>query len=669
LSTAQYTWLAFFIATSVYIAYLLPEQLHWFALVGFSFYYFLYIRFFSTGRINENDLVRQLAQDEQKLSTLNRDENDEVIVGLETKLNSLTGRLEAYVLESALFGALTFSGFLQIMSSELVTFDALEKFVNATFEASRAVIYFDVAGLGAAASSLNNKVSLFCIISVESLLCSVFFLAVIASRLRFSNVADKVRAAINLAKVYNEKEEAFYNEEDFSEKRSTRLVVLNAKVNEQLRETVAAMREVDPIITYMQYFRNAGIVVFLIILLSSTLFITNIVGWAILALLFATLLYFNRESIGRFFNVSYLNLRIKFSQNSSWFLAAALAPFLFASAIRDGLLLSGAHFLVAFGYLTTGLYIFLWLMLAAHVDNEFGEIEVDQERRRRWKVVKGMLAVLILAYTAAMAMKYLHVSGANAMILISLGWMSILLYFVGYYLAKIRWLGIVTGGLLATTTMGILFKSLHLPGANEMLLIAILTQAILTPIVLWQRKKFHILFVKFTTAAFLTGLIALSGIFIRYTVMISHRTWDAEEILEVMHSNLETDFARSLEKSNWYINEYGARPGFENVYAELVRQYRDYCWEKVGRAKTTDSTALNQALVAARQSNKIQSLFRYNFQLIETADIGLEADILLQMRQREEARRSLERILNENPPEEVREIIGRKIKGIDKLGG
>jgi hypothetical protein len=188
------------------------------------------------GRIQENDLVKQLEEKKLNTALLNVDENDEYIVWLETKLNSSTSRLEAYVLESALFGALTFSGFLQIMATDLVSFKDLENFASYIFTTSQAFINLDWNQLEVGVAGLNSKVSLFCLISLESLICSIFFLAVIASRLKLSDIADRVRTSINLAKAYNAKEEAFQEENQADGKLKERLEVLTSKVNEQLHD-------------------------------------------------------------------------------------------------------------------------------------------------------------------------------------------------------------------------------------------------------------------------------------------------------------------------------------------------------------------------------------------------------------------------------------------------
>ncbi|MEJ0031318.1 MAG: hypothetical protein WDO15_13505 [Bacteroidota bacterium] len=146
ISTSQYTWLAFFIGTGVYVSYLLPDHLYTFAFAGLVIYFFILLRFFHVGKIDESSIEQLIGTDDAK-EEYDYDRNDEEIVQLETKLNSFTGRLEAYVLESALFGALTFSGFLQIMASDLVSFTDLENFAGYIFQTSSALMYFDAGSV------------------------------------------------------------------------------------------------------------------------------------------------------------------------------------------------------------------------------------------------------------------------------------------------------------------------------------------------------------------------------------------------------------------------------------------------------------------------------------------------------------------------------------------
>jgi hypothetical protein len=680
-STGQYTALAALLVTSIFISYLMPDRLHVLAIFGLTIYYFIYVRFFHVGRIKENDLVKQLEEKKINTAFLNVDENDEYIVWLETKLNSSTSRLEAYVLESALFGALTFSGFLQIMATDLVSFKDLESFASYIFSSSQALINLDANQLEAGFAGLSSKVSLFCLISLESLICSIFFLAVIASRLRFSDIADKVRTSINLAKAYNAKEEAFLEEKQADGKTKERLEVLTTKVNEQLHSATLVLEEINPVMEYMEYFRNGGILVFLVILISSSLFITGVLAWTFLALVLATYFYFNRVAISNKFKALFLNFRIQFIKMGYWLFGLALLPQILAYTLSIGFHIRTANaLLTALSCLLTGIYVFAWLILAAHVDEQFGEIESvqNQSRQSRWKLVRNIMAVLILLFGFAMTLNALHLEGANEMILVSLSSMAFLMYFVGYYLTKIRWLGIFCGGVISTASVGILFKAMHWNGASVMILVAIYSFLILTPIVLWKRKLFHMLFIRFCVAGFLFGFWYSPFNFqipTRLQLAYEHESMNVGRLLPLCNLDLSDNIRREGEKAldkrirdaDWYIKQYGTRFGFTLVYRALILNYEFFELDVLGKrtaSQKIDSALLPLALKSVQAENKILKLFESDLPDIE--DYEMEGNILIAMGKKDEALAALNRVLFLNIDEPSKTQIRKRIKEISK---
>ncbi|MBI3218544.1 MAG: hypothetical protein HYZ44_03455 [Bacteroidetes bacterium] len=677
-SVNQYTWLAFFLSSSVFISYLLPDRLHILALFGLSFYYFLYLRYFRIGRLGENDLVRQLENKGLDTKELTVDENDEVIVALETKLNSATSRLEAYVLESALFGALTFSGFLQIMATDLVSFKDLEDFASYIFSTSQAFIHLNWTQFDVGIVGLSNKKSLFCLVSAQSLICSIFFLAVIASRLRFSDIADKVRTALNLAKAYNTKEEVLHDEQAITGKTTKRLELLTAKVNEQLRQASIALEEISPVMQYMEYFRNAGILVFLIILISSSLFITSILGWTFLALTFATYLYFNRSKINIRIKSFFLSFRIAFVKLGYWLFAATLLPQALAFVLRVIFHVRDTDFLFAVSYFLMGLYLFAWLLLAAHVDEQFGEIEASKSekiRLSRWNFFKTTLAVLILLVSIGLSLKQQHLSGANEMLIIGLTLTGYTMYFVGYYLTKIKWIGILCGLIMSISGIGALFKIQHWAGADEMRIIGISCSLVLIPLIVWKRKAFHFLMIRFCVATLIIGLYfspPLNKLRLILQISYDHQTLQINNIVDTVEKNHSSDFLlrrhdaleQGLSKSDWYLQQYGDQFGFTEVYRALAMEYGDFAIAALKPQESTntvDTTLLPLALKAINQEYKIIKLFKFkNF----TEDLKLEAEILLAMGKREEAIESLETIIPQLVNDEDKEYLKEKLKSI-----
>jgi hypothetical protein len=687
LSTDQYTWLALFLGTSIFIASLLPTGLHVAALFGLIPYYFIYIRFFRVGKLDENNLAKQLDAKREDTRLLSVDENDEAIVGLETKLNSSTSRLEAYVLESALFGALSFSGFLQIMATDLVSFVDLENFATYIFATAQAFIHFDWNSFQHGLAQLNNKRILFCLVSVESLVCSIFFLAVIASRLRFSDIADRVRTALNLAKAYNTKEEAFHEQHIESAARSKRLEALTLKVNEQVFQANLVLEEINPVMKYMQYFRNGGIFVFLIILISSSLFITGFLSWTFIFLVLATAAYFNKKSLNEKLKSYFLDFRIQFIKQGYWLLILTLLPGTLAYVLRIFLQISVSGGLLALSYFLVGLYLFMWLLLAAHVDEQFGEIEDKALRLRmsRWKIVKNLMAISLLTYGIGSSFKQLHLAGADELITVSLNLIALLMYFVGYYLTKVRWLGIVVGGVVAVASVGILFKTLHLDGANAMISVAFFAFAIWIPIIIWKRRYFHKLLLRFCLVGFLLTLWYhpfLTLVPLRLETAYVHKTVKTQKFMDLVFQN---DFNQMLNdgttmidqgiaSSDWYLSTYGTEEGFTVLHRILTMQYQDYVNEALARSKDSpsDSTLLPNALRLARQQHKIFLLFGYDMPgafyepMPVLRPVQSEAAVLMAMGRQEEAVQSLKNILALNPPDEVRVPVQEMLHKIAK---
>jgi hypothetical protein len=626
------------------------------------------------GKINENDLVKQLEAEKLITETLTVDENDEVIVALETKLNSSTGRLEAYVLESALFGALSFSGFLQIMATELISFSDLENFAAYIFQTAQGIIHLDNATIQAGIVGLSNKTSLFCLVSVESLICSIFFLAVIASRLRFSDIADQVRTSINLAKAYNAKEEILHDEQEMTGKKiGGRLDLLTAKVNAQLHQASIVLEEISPVMKYMEYFRNAGILVFLVILVSSSLFITSTLGWVFLVLILFTYFYFNRAAINLTFKTWFLSFRIQFVKQGYWLFALALLPQVLAYVLRIFFQVRQTDHLFSFGLLLIGLYVFAWLILAAHVDERFGEIEMDLKKQGRWKIVKNTLAVVILIFQIGLAFKYEHFTGANEMLILSTGALAWLMYFVGYYLTKTRLLGILCGIIFGSCSMGIMFKIQHWDGANVMVLIASTAFIIFIPFIVWKRKLFHWLFIRFCLVGFIFSLWynpLLSRVSISLDMAYAHATTQVFEQVEIMSKAYSENFLKPdlkaldeiVVKTDWYINQYGTRLGFTNVYRKLSIEYWRTCREILNDSLKKNNVAfLELGLKAAQANMRIIKLFAHEEFYIEGGDFLQESDILLAMGKNEEAIQSLQNFLTENLPEKMKEAIRKRI--------
>jgi hypothetical protein len=234
---------------------------------------------------------------EKMLATGNVDANDTLIVQIEGNLKNLQTRVDAYVLESVMFGALTFSGFLTILADGIER-KAIMKFFGLSLKSVlKDMLILDFKNpIENGTSIIFSDDYLVIWIMFETLLCSMFFLFVIASRLRFSRIVERTDNAIRLARSYNDKEEEIYllhiqfeNIPRFKQ----RLEFLGMRIEQQVRIATELLKEVGPVVYYMSLFRNLGVMGFLAIIVTSLLFFSNVIAGLVAFL--AVMVYVSKE--------------------------------------------------------------------------------------------------------------------------------------------------------------------------------------------------------------------------------------------------------------------------------------------------------------------------------------------------------------------------------------
>lgn len=228
------------------------------------------------------------------------DSNDIAIVEMEGDIRNLQNRVEAYILESVMFGALSFSGFLTLLSAD-------EKRVDyelmSIFGDSIKKILFDILLLKFDFSDDayhilfdggDDRRFLVTWIMFVTLMGSLFFILVIASRLKFSNIIEKVDSTIRLARTYNDKEEeVFILHLQFEDKErlKQRLELLSRKIAQQILMASDLLKEVQPVVYYMSIFRNLGVFFCLMIIMLGLLFYSQVLTMLVGFLAFVVYIY------------------------------------------------------------------------------------------------------------------------------------------------------------------------------------------------------------------------------------------------------------------------------------------------------------------------------------------------------------------------------------------
>jgi hypothetical protein len=223
------------------------------------------------------------------------DVNDSAIIELEGELKNLSNRVEAYILESVMFGALTFSGFLTLLASDdsRLNYADMQAF-GIIFKKFLLDLLVLELNLSEAYDIFTTMQFLVIWIMFLTLICSMFFLFVIASRIKFTSVIEKVDNAIRLARAFNTKEEEVYvlhlqfeNIPRFKQ----RLEQLSQRIEQQMKVANALIVQVKPVVYYMGLFRNLGVFLFLVIIIISLLFFSHEIALFAAAMVFVVYIY------------------------------------------------------------------------------------------------------------------------------------------------------------------------------------------------------------------------------------------------------------------------------------------------------------------------------------------------------------------------------------------
>jgi hypothetical protein len=222
------------------------------------------------------------------------DVNDTEIARLESDLKDVQTKVESYMLESVLIGSLTFSGFLTIIASGVMLKPTQLGNTNLTGLTS----IFVTTNPAKLLSNLDRWISsekLFTAIMFESLFCSVFFILVLALRMRFAQLTLKLDYLLRIMTIFNAKEEELINMEvsgiartkafDFRRKN------LAYKISEAINDANKLVKDIKPLTRLMGVYRNIGLILFFLILTTSGCFFSAKIGFSIFLIAIITWLF------------------------------------------------------------------------------------------------------------------------------------------------------------------------------------------------------------------------------------------------------------------------------------------------------------------------------------------------------------------------------------------
>ncbi len=402
-SAWDYSLLVLFVMCGLYISQsLIPgkptEKLVLAMLVSVFYlvYLMIFLRLFSKKIPTIDQINHQLKLNEKSgiAKELDPDENDEEIVNLEVRLRSVNEKMNAYVLEATLFGALAFSGFLQIVASEVFTIGDIKIFTAKLFTLFDGVVNFDTAYLSVFMQYMNSREGLLALICYESLFCSIFFLSVIASRLRFSRLTDVIDKALQLSRSYNLKEEDLLNNQN-RDMDDIRVQKFNKQIRDVLKIGNKEQKKITPIMEYMAFFRNLGVISFFVILITAALFISVELSLIFCSILLLSFLYFKFDDILFFFRSLTLRIEEFYFSVYQYVSPIAWGVILFAAILRS-LDIGFGNLLLLLGFTALSIHNLLTIFVPELDHVRHGSS--NQMKDLMDKVFKVALAVFFLAW-------------------------------------------------------------------------------------------------------------------------------------------------------------------------------------------------------------------------------------------------------------------------------
>jgi hypothetical protein len=228
------------------------------------------------------------------------DENDRLLTKLQTKLADLSRKVESYTIESTLIGAISFSAFVTIAAAEKVKMVDVQALVNQLILVLRTLGSAQNAAARAQLSHTPTETTVLISAAFTALVCSMFFMVVIAARLRFNSLIGPVSFSTEMAANFNQKEEEIYSHINIHETNADsntikvheeRLLQLRDRINNYLNQARAGVDQIDPVIRYMTISRAFGLVSFLITLVISALWFAPLLSGLFTLLAVITFVY------------------------------------------------------------------------------------------------------------------------------------------------------------------------------------------------------------------------------------------------------------------------------------------------------------------------------------------------------------------------------------------
>jgi hypothetical protein len=409
----------------------------------------------------------------QVKSNLNHNENDEEIIDLDVSLRSANDKMEAYVLEAALFGALAFSGFIQLISSSNVSIESLGAFSTNIYTIFEGLVNFSLTSTFKSLEFLLSKNGILSLMAFLTLFCSVFFLAVIASRLRFNDLADSIDRSLQLSKIYNEKEENTINTNSGMTNESSNF--FTNLIRKHLIQGNLSLEQTFPIMEFMRFFRTLGIFTFFVIIVTGGLFVSAQLSIVLAFIMLISFLFFKLKLIVQYLkNVTtqFQEFYFRVEKKVFYFIIGSIALcFVLRSFSFNGKL---TQIFIVSSFFIIFVHYLLSLFIPEKLEDEEISDSIFVNGNRNKIAIKKLYKISLAVFFLGLMFKIVSFPGATLLFMI--GSFLLAIYFLISQKTKNenKILGLIYRISFSLTIIGSSFFMMHWPGAGFVRLVCII---------------------------------------------------------------------------------------------------------------------------------------------------------------------------------------------------
>ena len=505
------------------------EDLSVFLIISMAIIYGIYLLILQTNfskSLPEYKKIKQQIEDKEhrELSgELSSDQNDEEIINLEVNLKAENERMDAYVIEAALFGALAFSGFIQIVASQNFSVEFIENFNHHVFLILKSLVNPGVQHVQDSYNFIFSNNGLMMVLCYQTLFCSVFFLSVIGSRLRYSKLTDYVDRYLHLAKALNEKEEFLLHKEKVN---NSEVTIYNTKIKYLLREGYKKQDEIFPIMEFMKFFRTLGITMFFTVIVTSGLFISLWLSFILFFVAILSLIYFRFGEVKSAIKSFYISMQEFYYRVDKPVHYICWSIIVLALIMRSFRIPFGGP-MMAFGFM----FLFIHYLLNLFIPIEFDyDMKKSEDAFGSYATFQKLLVYLFKMALALFFLGYMfkamHWPGAGPMLIASI------IMLCAYFLTVKKvphgpaWLGYLLGISISLAFIGVMFKIQHWTGARLITYLSIPLMLITGIITYLKREQIRPFLKKTIFILFVLTIMFLSSDYLSKSIWALNFNYD-----------------------------------------------------------------------------------------------------------------------------------------------